>query len=151
MDFLEKIHHQFGEGEQKPEQYSSLALAYIGDAVYDLIIRTLVLDTGNRKVKIFHRMTSSIVKAEAQACLIKSIEEDLTEEEKAVFHRGRNAKSASSAKNASITDYRIATGFEALIGFLYLKQEMERAIFLISMGLERTGQWPKSTQQKETL
>jgi ribonuclease-3 family protein len=140
LDFLEEIHHQFGRGTLKPEQYSSLALAYIGDAVYDIIIRTLVLETGNHKVKQFHRMTSSVVKAESQAELARSIETEFTEEELAVYHRGRNAKSATSAKNASIVDYRVATGFEALLGYLYLKQEISRALSLVSIGLERTGQ-----------
>lgn len=86
-------------------------------------------------------MTSSIVKAEAQARLVESIEPDLTEEERSVFHHGRNAKSGTSAKNASIIDYRIATGFEALIGYLYLKEQMHRVIELIAMGLDRTGQY----------
>lgn len=137
----EEIYRQFGESKILPEQYSALGLAYIGDAVYDLIIRTLVLSQGNHKVNIFHKRTSSIVRAESQARLVESIEEELTEEEDRIFHHGRNAKSGSSAKNASIVDYRIATGFEALIGYLYLKNEIKRAIFLISLGLERTGQF----------
>lgn len=145
--FLEEIHRQFGASSLLPEQYSALALAYIGDAVYDLIIRTLVLDQGNHKVKLFHKMTSSVVKAESQARLIESIERELTEEERAVFHHGRNAKSGSSAKNASIVDYRIATGFEALIGYLYLKQQMDRAISLVSIGLERTGQFCRNKKE----
>ena len=85
-------------------------------------------------------MTSSIVKAESQARLV-AIEPDLTEEENRVFHHGRNAKSGTSAKNASIIDYRIATGFEALIGYLYLKEQMPRVIELIALGLERTEQF----------
>lgn len=141
IGFQEEIYRQFGESKLKPEQYSALGLAYIGDAVYDLIIRTLVLRKGNYSVKAFHKMTSSIVKAEAQARLVEAIEPDLTEEENRIFHHGRNAKSGTSAKNASIIDYRIATGFEALIGYLYLKEQMPRVIELIAMGLERTGQY----------
>lgn len=137
----EEIYRQFGESKILPEQYSALGLAYIGDAVYDLIIRTLVLSQGNNKVNIFHKRTSSIVRAESQARLVESIEKELTEEEDKIFHHGRNAKSGSSAKNASIIDYRIATGFEALVGYLYLKNEIKRAIFLIALGLERTGQF----------
>ena len=139
IGFLEEIQRQFGSKGMKPEQYSALALAYIGDDVYDLIIRTLVLDQGNHRVKEFHKTTSGIVKAESQAKVVAAIEEELTEEENAVFHRGRNAKSASSAKNASIVDYRIATGLEALMGFLYLNGQMDRACELIKMGLDRTG------------
>lgn len=137
----EEIYRQFGESKILPEQYSALGLAYIGDAVYDLIIRTLVLSQGNNKVNILHKRTSSIVRAESQARLVESIEKELTEEEDKIFHHGRNAKSGSSAKNASIIDYRIATGFEALVGYLYLKNEIKRAVFLIALGLERTGQF----------
>lgn len=144
-DFLEEIHRQFGESKMQPNQYSALALAYIGDGVYDLMIRTLVLDLGNGKVKDFHRITSGVVKAESQAKLAAAISDELTEEEQAVFHRGRNAKSATSAKNASIVDYRVATGFEALIGYLYLSHQMPRAIELVKSGLEKTEQTPQRT------
>lgn len=140
IGFLEEVQRQLGESKLQPNQYSALALAYIGDAVYDLVIRTMVLGQGNGKVKTFHKMTSSIVKAEAQAVLAKSVLDELTEEERAVFYHGRNAKSATSAKNASIVDYRVATGLEALIGYLYLCGRMGRAVELIRIGLERTGQ-----------
>ena len=139
INFLEGVQKYFGESKIKPEQYSALGLAYIGDGVFDLIIRTIVMDMGNGKVKNFHRMTSSIVKAESQAKIIKAILDDLTEEESAIFRHGRNAKSSTSAKNASIVDYRIATGFEALIGYLYLNRRLERALEHIKKGLEKTG------------
>ena len=141
-DFLESVEKYFGYSKLKPEQYSSLGLAYIGDGVYDLIIRTIVIDLGNGKVKNFHRLTSSVVKAESQAKLVKEILELLTEEELVVYRHGRNAKSATSAKNASIIDYRLATGFEALLGYLYLKHQMDRSLFLVKYGLEKTGQLP---------
>jgi len=141
-DFLGLVEQYFGSSSLKPEQYSSLGLAYIGDGVYDLIIRTIVVDLGNGKVKNFHRLTSSVVKAESQAKLVKEILELLTEEELAIYRHGRNTKAATSAKNASIIDYRLATGFEALIGYLYLKHQMERLLFLVKYGLEKTGQFP---------
>ncbi len=141
-DFLESVEQYFGSSNLKPEQYSSLGLAYIGDGVYDLIIRTIVIDLGNGKVKNFHRLTSSVVKAESQAKLVKEILGLLTEEELAVYRHGRNAKAATSAKNASIIDYRLATGFEALLGYLYLKHQMDRSLFLVKYGLEKTGQLP---------
>lgn len=147
IGFLEEIHRQFGESSLQAKQYSALGLAYIGDGVYDLLIRTLVLDMGNSKVKNFHRITSGIVKAESQARLVESILEELTEEETAIYHHGRNAKSSTSAKNASIVDYRIATGFEALIGYLYLSHQMTRAIELVRTGLERTGQTPEKSNK----
>ena len=138
-DFLGDIEQFFGESKLKPEQYSALGLAYIGDCVYDLIIRTIVIDLGNGKVKNFHRITSSIVKATSQAKLMKVIME-----EEAVYRHGRNTKSATSAKNASIVDYRVATGFEALIGYLYLKHEMPRALELVKKGLEKAELLPET-------
>ena len=140
--FLQSVQDTFGKGKLKPSQYSALGLAYIGDGVYDLIIRTIVLDLGNGKVKNFHRMTSNIVKAESQAKVVNAILDSLTDEEMAIFKHGRNAKSATSAKNASITDYRIATGFEALIGYLYLSHEMDRAMELVKEGLTKTELLP---------
>ena len=105
------------------KEYSPLALAYIGDAVYELIIRSLVLNEGNRQVQKMHRRTSSMVQASAQARIITALNDRLTEEEHAVYKRGRNAKSMSPAKNQSVSDYHKATGFEALMGYLYLKKE----------------------------
>ena len=81
-----------------------------------------------------HKQSSELVKAGTQAELIKAIEDMLTQEEHAVFKRGRNAKSATSAKNASVIDYRMATGMEALVGWLFLRQEYNRLVYLISRG-----------------
>ena len=143
QDFFGEIEEKFGMSKRMPEQYSALGLAYIGDGVYDLIIRTIVVDLGNKRVNLFHQMTTGIVKAESQAKLMREIMEDLTPEEETVFRHGRNAKSSSSAKNASITDYRIATGFEALVGYLYLKHNMARILELVKIGLEKSGQMPE--------
>lgn len=142
QDFFSQVQENFGKTSLRPEQYSALALAYIGDGVYDLMIRTIVIDLGNGKVKDFHRITSGIVKAVSQAKLMHVIEPELDEQELAIYKHGRNAKSATSAKNASIVDYRIATGFEALIGYLYLSQQMDRAMELVRQGLLKTGQMP---------
>lgn len=115
--------------------YSPLTLAFIGDVVYDLIIRTLVVEKGNAPVNKLHRKVSSLVKAPAQMELFHRIEDKLTEEELAVYKRGRNAKSFTTAKNASITEYRAATGFEALIGYLYLNNEFTRILDIVKSGL----------------
>lgn len=123
-----------------PCSYSPLALAYMGDAVYELVIRTKVISRGSMQVNKMHKKSASLVKAEAQAGLIKLLEDQLTKEEEAVFKRGRNAKSASTAKNASMIDYRMATGFEALIGYLYITDQFGRIITLISHGLEKMGE-----------
>ncbi|BCJ93332.1 mini-ribonuclease 3 [Anaerocolumna cellulosilytica] len=116
--------------------YSPLTLAFIGDVVYDLVIRTIVVEGGNAPVNKLHKKVSSLVKAPAQMEMFHKIQDMLTEEELAVYKRGRNAKSFTSAKNASITEYRIATGFEALMGYLYLNNEFERVLEIIRKGLE---------------
>jgi ribonuclease-3 family protein len=99
-----------------------------------------MLKDKNRKAQELHKKTSAIVKAESQAELVRRIMNKLTDKERDVYHRGRNAKSPTSAKNASIHDYRIATGFEALIGYLYMSGESGRAMELIKYGLDVTGQ-----------
>ena len=121
--------------------YSPLALAYMGDAVYEVLIRTRVMNRGSMQVNKMHKKSASLVKAEAQARMIQELQEELTEEETAVYKRGRNAHSASSAKNASIRDYRMATGFEALVGYLYLTGQYERLLKLVHDGLERIGEF----------
>ena len=116
--------------------YSPLTLAYIGDGIYDLIIRSLVVNHGNKQVNKLHKETSSLVQASAQSLMMRTMQEHLTEEEHAIYKRGRNAKSISPAKNQSITDYRRATGFEALLGYLYLKKEWKRMLDLVKIGLD---------------
>ena len=116
--------------------YSPLTLAYIGDGIYDLIIRTLVIHQGDKQVQKLHLETSALVNAGTQSKMMRTLQEQLTEEEHAVYKRGRNAKSVSPAKNQSVTDYRRATGFEALLGYLYLKKEWQRILDLVKMGLD---------------
>lgn len=116
--------------------YSPLTLAYIGDCVFDLIIKNLVISHGNKQVSKLHKETSSLVQASAQSLMMRKIQEQLTEEETSVYKRGRNAKSITPAKNQSITDYRRATGFEALLGYLYLQKEWKRMLDLVKIGLD---------------
>ena len=142
INFLDEVQQYFGKSKAEPGQYSALVLAYIGDGVFDLIIRTIILGNGNGKVKDFHRIASGIVKAPAQAEIIKSVLEELTEEEMSVYKHGRNAKSATSAKNSSIIDYRIA----ALVGYLYLSHKLNRVLELVKLGMERTGLMPLKVQ-----
>ena len=124
-----------------PRTYSPLVLAYIGDAVYELLIRTRVINHGSMQVSKMHKKSASLVKAETQANLIKLLSEELTEEEQAVYKRGRNAKSATVAKHATMIDYRMATGFEALIGYLYLNGRHDRMLQLVHDGLEMMGEF----------
>lgn len=123
--------------ENDIRSYSPLTLAYIGDAVYEIIIRTIVVSDGNTQVNKMHKKSSNLVKAETQANIIKAIMDDLSEEELGYYKRGRNAKSYTSAKNATISDYRMATGFEALIGYLYLTGQTNRMTDIVKMGMER--------------
>ena len=125
-----------GMKEVDVREYSPLTLAYIGDSIYDLIIKSLVVNEGNRPVKELHRQASRFVQASAQSRMMRVLQEELSEEEHGVYKRGRNAKSVSPAKNQSVTDYRRATGFEALMGYLYLKKEWKRMLELIKEGLK---------------
>lgn len=122
-----------------PHTYSPLVLAYIGDAVYELVIRSAVISHGSMQVNKMHKKSASLVKAETQANLIKVLMEELTEEEQAVYKRGRNAKSVTTAKHATMIDYRMATGFEALMGYLYLTDRSDRMLELLRNGLEKLG------------
>lgn len=124
------------------KSYSPLALAYIGDAVYEVIIRTKVMNHGSTQVNHMHKKSARLVNAKAQADMVRKLleEEELTPEEVAVYKRGRNAKSATTAKHATMVDYRTATGFEALCGYLYLNGSFTRLTTLVGKGLEKIGE-----------
>ena len=111
--------------------YSPLVLAFIGDAVFELFVRTALVKEGNATPNKLNRRKNLCVKASAQAALMDRIEPLLTEEEERIFHRGRNAKPATMAKNATVRDYHRATGFEALVGWLYLSGQEGRLAELI--------------------
>lgn len=136
LKLAEAIRSVFSCKDVDIRSYSPLPLAYIGDAVYDLIIRSVVVEKGNRSANSLHRTTVKYVNAGAQAAMIEALLPSLTEEELSVYHRGRNAKSYTSAKNAAIGDYRKATGMEALLGYLYLNGELPRCLELVKQGLD---------------
>ena len=125
----------FGIEGKDIRSFSPLTLAYIGDAVYEIVIRTIIVEKGNAPVNKLHHKASSLVKAVAQKEAMEKILSLLTKEEEAIYKRGRNAKSYTSAKNASVIDYRIATGFEALMGFLYLMGRNERMLELVKIAV----------------
>ncbi len=135
---LDKIKQTFECKEVDVRAYSPLTLAYIGDAVYDLIIRTVVVERANRAANELHKRTIKYVKAETQAQMIDALLPLLDEEEMAVYKRGRNAKSYTMAKNATMADYRKATGMEALLGYLYLQNRIDRVLELVRLGIEKT-------------
>ncbi|MBQ3891125.1 MAG: ribonuclease III [Lachnospiraceae bacterium] len=136
MDELyKKIKEEYGLSDVNPNELAPLILAHIGDAIYEVVIRTITLSKGNRAIEKVHKDATKYVNAKAQAEIIEKIQPLLTEEELNIYKRGRNAKSNTKAKNASITDYRKATGFEALMGYLYLLNKTERMLDLIKEGI----------------
>ena len=102
----EKFFETFGLEEQDLRTYSPLTLAYIGDAIFELVVRTVLVERKNTQAEKLHKAATKIVKAETQALMIEVLKEELTEEEMAVFKRGRNAKAVTRAKNASMSEYR---------------------------------------------
>ena len=116
---------------------SNLGLAHMGDAVYEMLVRTWLCTHGRVTSKGLHRETVGYVAAPAQAKAVEKILPLLTEEEAAVYKRGRNAKAVTRAKNATMSEYRRATGFEALMGYLYLKGDIARMLELIHLGVEK--------------
>lgn len=135
-DLWAYFEQKFDIKDIKLNQYSPLVMAYIGDAIYDMIIRTIIVYRANTQVNKMHHAAMNYVKASAQAEMYFAIKDRLTEEEEEIFKRGRNTKSYTKAKNATVNDYRIATGFETLMGYLYLKKDFKRILDLVSEGIE---------------
>ena len=136
QSIIEYMKKTLSISEPDVRTYSPLALAYIGDCIYDLLIRTMVVSEGNAPVQKYHKRTSAVVNAHAQAEIIMALEEELTPEEHSVYKRGRNSKPATMAKNASAKEYKTATGMEAVLGYLYLTDQHERMIDLVKKGLD---------------
>ena len=111
---------------QDYKQYGALALAYMGDSVYELIVRKRLMEKGNSTVNSLHRKAKAYVSAPAQSKIFEILQPNLTEEELAVFRRGRNSKPHTTAKNATTGDYSRATGLESLFGYLFLTENFDR-------------------------
>lgn len=138
LGLLAQIKACFPGKQADVRAYSPLALAYIGDAVYDLIIRTVVVERANRPANELHRLTVRYVNAGAQSRMAEALMDKFTEEEQAVYRRGRNSKPHTTAKNASAREYLEATGFEAVLGYLYLADNMPRVLELVREGIALT-------------
>ena len=110
----------------KPSDYSPLTLAFIGDGVYDLLVRSYVVNLANRPVGELNKIKVSFVNCKAQAEFMKKLMPQLTEQELSVYKRGRNAATSNTPKNSPVADYHSATGFEALFGYLYITKQNER-------------------------
>jgi ribonuclease-3 family protein len=119
-------------GEVQPGDLSPLVLAYVGDACFELYIRSrVVAENPKMPPQKLHRLTVGYVSASSQSDIIHGIWDNLNENERAVVKRGRNAKSGTSPKNADVVQYRYATGFETLVGYLFLAGETERLLYIL--------------------
>ena len=147
QDILNEIKAKFGLPEQDIRTYSPLTLAYIGDGIYELVVRTVMVQQANRPTNDLHKMTTQYVKAQAQARMLLALKEELTDEEADVAKSGRNAKPYTTAKNASRADYHKATGFEALLGYLYLTGQTDRMLALIQKGMAYLDQEKQASLQ----
>ena len=136
FEFDSYMQEVFNMEEVDISSYSPLTLAYIGDSIYALIIKSIIVNRGNKQVNKLHKDTADLVQASTQSLMMRTMQEHLTPEELAVYKRGRNSKSVTPAKNQSVTDYRRATGFEALLGYLYLKKDWKRLLDLVKIGLD---------------
>lgn len=126
----------FKNTDVNPDELSPLVLAYVGDCVYEMLVRNYVVSKGNRPVNKMNAMTRSFVNAGTQSEMYNVIKDILTDAEENIYKRGRNAKSHTKAKNQTIVNYRRATGVEALFGYIYLKGDFDRLIHLFNVGVE---------------
>ena len=137
--FTESLDEIFRLSDKNWNMYSPLTLAYIGDAVCEIVVRTLFVKRGNCQVQKLHQRVTACVSAKAQSGMIHALMPYLTPEEASVFRRGRNSKPFTKAKNASMTQYLEATGFEAVLGYLYLNRSYDRLNHLMAAGLKSLG------------
>lgn len=137
INLADSIIGSLGLESKDVRQIPALTLAYLGDAIYEIVVRTMLVEQGIMHVSDLNKTAVKYVKAASQKAMYLAVEAELSEDELAAFKRGRNVKSNSCAKNASVTDYRIATGYEALIGYLYLSDRFDRILELVRIGIDR--------------
>ena len=133
------VDEAFSLREQDWSQYAPLTLAFLGDCVFDMVVRTVLVKRHRMQAGKLHRLSSEIVNARTQAKMAQILEPYLDDKEAAVCRRGRNASPDHNAKNASRREYLEATGLEALIGYLYLAGRYDRAVELIRIGADACG------------
>lgn len=135
---IQDIKEDFSITGADPGQYSPLSLAFIGDSIYGAVAKTVVVLRGNCPANTLDHKAVKYIKGVSQAKVADHLIENglLSDEETAVYKRGRNAKSPTTAKNAPVGDYRKATGLEALIGYLYLKGNMDRVLELMKTAVD---------------
>ena len=133
---LDRINETFGLHKVDLRTYSPLALAFIGDSVFATVVKTIIIERGNCQGNKLHYHSAHLVRAESQALIYDLWQDIVTDDERTILKRGKNAKSVNSAKNATIQDYRKATGVEALCGYLFLDGKEDRLCELIRQGVE---------------
>lgn len=142
VSFTESLDQTFRLSDKDWKMYSPLTLAYIGDAAYELIIRSIFVKRGNVQPQKLHQSVTACVSAKAQARMIEALQPELRDEEAAIYRRGRNSKPYTKAKNATLREYLEATGFEAVMGYLYLNREFDRMNELAAKGLDALQKGP---------
>ncbi len=131
-----RMSEALGYPMEDPRQIPALNLAYVGDTVYDLYVRAYLIHTHPEMVHNLHVLSAQMVCAQGQARAFFALEPLLTEEELAVYRRGRNAHSGTVPKNANVTDYRVATGLETLLGHLWVLGREERIDALMAIAVQ---------------
>ncbi len=126
--FVSDICESMGLKDRDPKTLPGLTLAYVGDCVFELVVRSTLVEKGLNHVKELNKIATGIVSAKAQAAFMKSIEEKLEDDERDAYRRGKNANSTSVPKSATRVEYHTATGFEALMGYLYLEGRTDRIL-----------------------
>lgn len=135
--FINQIKQQgLNKTEQEVKLMAPLVLAYMGDAVYEVFIRNYLIQQMAVSVNELHKRATLYVKAKSQAEIVHALEEELTEEEWGMVKRGRNQKSATVPKNANLADYRYATGFETLLGYLFYTGNSQRLLTIMEKSVE---------------
>ena len=136
-DLPEKIKEQFEIKDTDINTYNPLTLAFIGDSVYETIVRTMVVSKGNKSVNALAKDKNKLVNAKTQSRIAEILTEYYTEEEADIYRRGKNAKTANHSKSAAYSEYHRATGLEAVFGYLYLTGKLDRCLELFKTALEK--------------
>ena len=136
-DLPAKIKEQFDIKDTDINTYNPLTLAFIGDSVYETIVRTMVVSKGNKSVNALAKDKNKLVNAKTQSRIAEILTEYYTEEEADIYRRGKNAKTANHSKSAAYSEYHRATGLEAVFGYLYLTGKLDRCLELFKTALEK--------------
>ena len=142
-DLPAKIKEQFDIKDTDINTYNPLTLAFIGDSVYETIVRTMVVSKGNKSVNALAKDKNKLVNAKTQSRIAEILTEYYTEEEADIYRRGKNAKTANHSKSAAYSEYHRATGLEAVFGYLYLTGKLDRCLELFKTALEKLKELTK--------